>query len=35
MFFPYLSIVTTVLSVAWKFYRYMEMIDILIDDNVF
>ena len=27
-------IVTIVLSVAWQFYRYMEMIDVFIDDNV-
>ena len=34
MFFSFLNIVTTVLRVAWKFYRDMEMIDIFIDDNV-
>ena len=34
MFFSFLYIITTVLSVAWKFYRDMEMIYVFIDDNV-
>ena len=35
MFFSFLIIVTTVLSVAWKeIYRDMEMIYVFIDDNV-
>ena len=34
MFFSFLNIVTTVLSVAWNFFRDMEMIYVLIDDNV-
>ena len=35
MFFSFLNIDNTVLSIAWKFYRDMEMIDIFIDDNVY
>ena len=34
MFLSFMNIFTSVLSVAWKFYRDMEMIDIFIDDNV-
>ena len=34
MFFSFLNIITTVLSVAWKLYRDMEIIYVFVDDNV-